>query len=68
MRTEKEIQDMIGLLNTDIDNYQQLHEKAMSSMKCKENFPRYQGEFKNSVLMFKAQRQILQWVLGEDFG
>ena len=50
--------------STYIENYQVLHEDGLRS----KTFPRYNGCFKDSVLMFKAQRQILKWVLGEDFG
>ena len=59
---------MIDMLNGDIDNYQILHERGLSSLRNKENFPRYKGEFKDSITIFKSQRQILQWVLGVDFG
>ena len=68
MKTDEEILEMIDMLNNDIDRYQILHEKGLGNIKCKENFPRYKGEFKDAILIFKAQRQILQWVLGADFG
>lgn len=68
LRTEQEILDMIDLLNTDIENYQQLHEKGLRSLQNNKVFPKYDGKFKDAILLFKAQRQILKWVLGETFG
>ncbi len=64
MRKEKELRDMIKLLESDIENYQNLHEKALQ--RGKRELPRYANEFKDSILIFKAQRLMLLWALGED--
>ena len=54
MRTEEEIREMIDMLNGDIHRYECLDEHTPNK------------SFNDLILIFKAQRQILLWALGED--
>ena len=54
MRTEQEVKEMIDILNVDIHRYECLDENTPSK------------SFGDSILIFKAQRQILLWTLGEE--